>query len=236
MGTGGRASPRCPSSAGRTSTRAPPRSSAPSPTSPSTGSRGSQPGRCRVLRVLRHRARPPPPSHRRVHHHQHLRAHQLRGPSISGRHRPATDPARHRRERPLPLFQRRVHAQASGPKEFVVVPGARHIDLYDRDDLIPFGESAAFYTDSLARRRRQRCRQWRIDWVSRRRRRGIASLTPPRPSNVTSHGLISELHPCRVHRWSDFASQAGRRRRAECLPQSFRSGRERSARGPDRHP
>ena len=43
-----------------------------------------------------------------------------------------------------------VHEQATGPKELVVVPGARHIDLYDRTDLIPFDELEEFFTKNLA--------------------------------------------------------------------------------------
>ncbi|MDR8018547.1 alpha/beta hydrolase [Nesterenkonia aerolata] len=47
-------------------------------------------------------------------------------------------------------FSDDVHAQALGPSELVIVPGARHIDLYDRTDLIPFDRIAAFYGESLA--------------------------------------------------------------------------------------
>ena len=46
-------------------------------------------------------------------------------------------------------FSDDVHAQAPGPKELVVVPGARHIDLYDRTDLIPFDKIATFYTENV---------------------------------------------------------------------------------------
>ncbi|MDO4631129.1 MAG: alpha/beta hydrolase [Corynebacterium sp.] len=46
-------------------------------------------------------------------------------------------------------FSDDVYAQASEPKELVVVPGARHIDLYDRVDLIPFDKIAAFYSQHL---------------------------------------------------------------------------------------
>lgn len=47
-------------------------------------------------------------------------------------------------------FSDTVHEQATGPKKLVVVPGARHIDLYDRTDLIPFGELEEFFTENLA--------------------------------------------------------------------------------------
>ncbi|MGD6752047.1 alpha/beta hydrolase [Streptomyces sp. BH105] len=47
-------------------------------------------------------------------------------------------------------FSDTVHEQATGPKELVVVPGARHIDLYDRTDLIPFDKLDEFFTTNLA--------------------------------------------------------------------------------------
>lgn len=46
-------------------------------------------------------------------------------------------------------FTDTVYELAVGPKELVVVPGARHIDLYDRVDLIPFDTLEAFFTDAL---------------------------------------------------------------------------------------
>ena len=42
-----------------------------------------------------------------------------------------------------------VFEQLAEPKELVVVPGARHIDLYDRVDLIPFDKLEQFFTDAL---------------------------------------------------------------------------------------
>ena len=48
-------------------------------------------------------------------------------------------------------FSNAVHEKATGPKELVVVPGARHIDLYDRTDLIPFDALETFFTKHLAR-------------------------------------------------------------------------------------
>ncbi|WP_230673260.1 alpha/beta hydrolase [Rathayibacter sp. Leaf248] len=40
-------------------------------------------------------------------------------------------------------------AQATGPTSLVVVPGARHIDLYDRTDLIPFDTISGFFEKAL---------------------------------------------------------------------------------------
>lgn len=41
------------------------------------------------------------------------------------------------------------YEMAAEPKELVVVPGAMHIDLYDRVDLIPFDRIEAFLNDAL---------------------------------------------------------------------------------------
>ncbi|MFT3942472.1 MAG: alpha/beta hydrolase [Ancrocorticia sp.] len=46
-------------------------------------------------------------------------------------------------------FSDDVYAQAAEPKELIVVPGARHIDLYDRTDLIPFDDIERFFNDNL---------------------------------------------------------------------------------------
>ncbi|MBO0984565.1 alpha/beta hydrolase [Rathayibacter sp. SD072] len=40
--------------------------------------------------------------------------------------------------------------KSGGRAEFVVVPGARHIDLYDRTDLIPFDTLERFFRENLA--------------------------------------------------------------------------------------
>jgi len=42
-----------------------------------------------------------------------------------------------------------AYAQASEPKELYIVPGARHIDLYDRTDMIPFDKLTDFFTKAL---------------------------------------------------------------------------------------
>lgn len=47
-------------------------------------------------------------------------------------------------------FSEDVYTQAEQPKEIIVVPGARHIDLYDDITLIPFEQIAAFYSKNLA--------------------------------------------------------------------------------------
>lgn len=46
-------------------------------------------------------------------------------------------------------FSDTVHEQATGPKKLVVVPGARHIDLHDRTDLIPFDKLETFFSTHL---------------------------------------------------------------------------------------
>jgi fermentation-respiration switch protein FrsA (DUF1100 family) len=38
---------------------------------------------------------------------------------------------------------------AAKPKELVVVPNARHIDLYDRVDMIPFDKLESFFKENL---------------------------------------------------------------------------------------
>lgn len=46
-------------------------------------------------------------------------------------------------------FSEEAYAKATEPKELVVVPGANHVDLYDRVDLIPFERLDKFFTDAL---------------------------------------------------------------------------------------
>lgn len=46
-------------------------------------------------------------------------------------------------------FSEIIHADASGPTALVVVPGARHIDLYDRTELIPFDRLTDFFAANL---------------------------------------------------------------------------------------
>lgn len=47
-------------------------------------------------------------------------------------------------------FSEQAHRMATGPKELVVVPGAGHVDLYDKANLIPFDQLAAFFKQHLA--------------------------------------------------------------------------------------
>lgn len=46
-------------------------------------------------------------------------------------------------------FSDTIHEQTKGWSELVVVPGARHIDLYDRTDLIPFDRLESFFLENL---------------------------------------------------------------------------------------
>ena len=42
-----------------------------------------------------------------------------------------------------------VYKMASGPKELVIVPGADHVDLYDKINSIPFDRLTAFFAENL---------------------------------------------------------------------------------------
>jgi uncharacterized protein len=46
-------------------------------------------------------------------------------------------------------FSDAILEKATGPKELIVVPGARHIDLYDRTNLIPFDRLEKFFSENL---------------------------------------------------------------------------------------
>lgn len=46
-------------------------------------------------------------------------------------------------------FAETAYAAAAEPKELVIVPGANHVDLYDRMDKIPFEKMAVFFTKHL---------------------------------------------------------------------------------------
>lgn len=46
-------------------------------------------------------------------------------------------------------FSETAYAAASAPKELVIVPGANHIDLYDRVDVIPFDRFTSFFQQHL---------------------------------------------------------------------------------------
>jgi uncharacterized protein len=47
-------------------------------------------------------------------------------------------------------FSQDAYQLAAEPKELVVVPGAGHVDLYDRTDLIPFDTLTTFFRTNLA--------------------------------------------------------------------------------------
>ena len=46
-------------------------------------------------------------------------------------------------------FTEDAYAMAAEPKELVVIPGARHIDLYDRVEMIPFDKLESFFNENL---------------------------------------------------------------------------------------
>jgi len=46
-------------------------------------------------------------------------------------------------------FTEEAYKRAGEPKELVIVPGARHIDLYDRADMIPFDKLESFFKENL---------------------------------------------------------------------------------------
>lgn len=46
-------------------------------------------------------------------------------------------------------FSEDAWKRAAQPKELYVVPGAGHVDLYDRTDLIPFGKLTSFFNSNL---------------------------------------------------------------------------------------
>ena len=46
-------------------------------------------------------------------------------------------------------FSETAFAAAAQPKELVIVPGARHTDLYDRVNLIPWTKLTTFFNEGL---------------------------------------------------------------------------------------
>ncbi|MGD9211424.1 MAG: alpha/beta hydrolase, partial [Desulfobacteraceae bacterium] len=48
-------------------------------------------------------------------------------------------------------FTEDAYKIAAEPKELYIVSGARHIDLYDRTDMIPFDTLEAFFKDNLSK-------------------------------------------------------------------------------------
>ncbi|WP_238986873.1 alpha/beta hydrolase [Paracoccus sp. MKU1] len=47
-------------------------------------------------------------------------------------------------------FSETAYQAAAEPKELMIIPGAYHVDLYDRMDKIPFNRLAAFFGQHLA--------------------------------------------------------------------------------------
>jgi fermentation-respiration switch protein FrsA (DUF1100 family) len=46
-------------------------------------------------------------------------------------------------------FSEDAYRRAAEPRELVIVPGAGHVDLYDRVDLIPWDRLTEFFTQHL---------------------------------------------------------------------------------------
>jgi fermentation-respiration switch protein FrsA (DUF1100 family) len=46
-------------------------------------------------------------------------------------------------------WSEQAYELAAEPKELVIVPGAGHVDLFDRVTLIPFDKLASFFTQNL---------------------------------------------------------------------------------------
>jgi fermentation-respiration switch protein FrsA (DUF1100 family) len=46
-------------------------------------------------------------------------------------------------------FSEEAYKLAAEPKELVIVPGAGHVDLYDRVNLIPFDALTRFFRSNL---------------------------------------------------------------------------------------
>ena len=49
-------------------------------------------------------------------------------------------------------FSEEAYRLAGQPKELVIIPGAGHVDLYDRVNLIPFDKLTSFFRNSLTQR------------------------------------------------------------------------------------
>ena len=54
-------------------------------------------------------------------------------------------------------YTEEAYEKASEPKELIIVPGARHIDLYDREDMIPFDKLESFFRKTCKKQDRQSC-------------------------------------------------------------------------------
>jgi fermentation-respiration switch protein FrsA (DUF1100 family) len=47
-------------------------------------------------------------------------------------------------------FSETAYAAAAEPKELMIIPGANHVDLYDRADVIPFDKLTSFFNQHLS--------------------------------------------------------------------------------------
>lgn len=47
-------------------------------------------------------------------------------------------------------FSETAYAAAAEPKELIIIPGASHVDLYDRLDVIPFDRLTQFFRQALS--------------------------------------------------------------------------------------
>ena len=47
-------------------------------------------------------------------------------------------------------FAQTAYANAAEPKELLVIPGASHVDLYDKVDVIPFDKLTDFFNQHLS--------------------------------------------------------------------------------------
>ncbi|MNT50772.1 hypothetical protein D3C72_1877080 [compost metagenome] len=47
-------------------------------------------------------------------------------------------------------FSETAYAAAADPKELMIIPGASHVDLYDRMDVIPFDRLVQFFHQALS--------------------------------------------------------------------------------------
>ena len=66
------------------------------------------------------------------------------GRNYTRRHRFIAGEDAHSRE-----FTEEAYRLAGDRKELMIVPGAGHVDLYDRVDMIPFDKLTEFYTQNL---------------------------------------------------------------------------------------
>jgi fermentation-respiration switch protein FrsA (DUF1100 family) len=46
-------------------------------------------------------------------------------------------------------FSEDAYSKAGEPKELYVVPGASHVDLYDKEEYMPIAKLASFFNDYL---------------------------------------------------------------------------------------